>query len=157
MSKGRKPPPAIHGCKVEQFAIRTRAIRFHEPTHIYVGDKQLGPVPRFAICRDARGIALFYCDRRWKVLAIVAPGTVREAKQRIERNYPGISQLWEKTGYTTARYKKYLNEIGHNLKCSFCGRFWHQVERMITARRDEVAVCDGCVRHMSERIRDDGK
>ena len=155
MRKGRRPPPALAGCRVEQFAIRTRTVRFSGSSNLYVDGKELGPVPRLAIGRAEEGVNLFHCDGRWNVLGCAGPyATVTEAKQRAERIYPGISGLWEKTPFSSADVRRYLDESGHNLKCSFCGKFWHEVQRMITRKNHDVAICDGCVRQMTPLVRD---
>lgn len=58
------------------------------------GDREIGPVPRLALGRDRNGeVYLFHCDTRWNVKG--AGGgylTLRAAKQRAERFYPGISK-----------------------------------------------------------------
>jgi hypothetical protein len=156
MAKGRRPPPALAGCRVEQFAIRTRAIKFAGRTNLYIDGKELGAVPRLAICRGRDGIELIHCDRQWKVLGSSGVyASVREAKQRAERIYPGISRVWQKTGFTNRPVTRFLNQIGDNLKCSFCGKSWHEVQQMITAKTKKVAICDGCVREMSALISED--
>ena len=41
----------------------------------------------------------------------------------------------------------------HNLKCTFCGKAWHQVERIVTKGKN--AICEACVRELSEMIEAD--
>jgi hypothetical protein len=87
------PPPALAGCKVEQYAIRPRSVKYSGHSGLFVEGKELGPVPRMAICREKNGLNLFYCDRRWNVLGSSgAHATIRSAKARAERAYPGISK-----------------------------------------------------------------
>lgn len=151
----RKPPPALAGCKVEQYAIRTRTIKYSGHSGLFVDGNELGPVPRLAICRDKDGINLFHCDARWKVLGCSGNwANIKEAKQRAERAYPGISKVWAKTGFTSAQAKRYLEQTGHNRKCSFCGKFWHEVAAIVTARDKHVAICDRCARQVNELMTD---
>jgi ribosomal protein L44E len=75
---------------------------------------------------------------------------IKAAKRRAERIYPGISAAWAKTGVTRRQAKNYLDRIGHNLRCTFCGKSWHQVELMVT--QGKGSICDACVRELSEMI-----
>ena len=79
--------------------------------------------------------------------------SVSAAKRRADKIYPGISAAWAKTGFTKRQVKQYLDRIGHNLKCAFCGKPWHQVERIVT--KGKSAICDVCVREVHEMIEAD--
>jgi hypothetical protein len=148
----------LAGCKVEQYAIRTRAIRYSGRGSLYVDGEELGPVPRFAICRAKDGINLFPCDGRWKVLGCSgAWASVKEAKGHAERMYPGLSKVWVKTGFTNEQVRKHLDEIGYNLKCSFCGKLWYEVQRIIITRKNnDVGICDRCARDVIALMNDSG-
>jgi ClpX C4-type zinc finger protein len=150
----RKPPPAISGCSVEQYAIRERSMKYSGHGWLYRDGKEVGSVPRLAICRSREGeVGLIHCDRRWNDLGASWHRTVREAKKRAERIYPGISAAWTRTGYTKTRVKRYLDGIGHNLKCNFCGKPWYQVDRMVT--KGQASICAPCVAELSEMIQVD--
>ncbi len=63
-----------------------------------VDGKRLGAVLDLVIARnqyDADDILLFYCDANWYVLAAAGYATVAEAKRRAEREYRGVSRLWQ--------------------------------------------------------------
>ena len=51
----KKPPLAISGCRVEQYAIRDRSMKYSGHSSLYRDGKEVGPVPRLAICRDHEG------------------------------------------------------------------------------------------------------
>jgi hypothetical protein len=160
MSKGgpSKPPPALAGCKVEQYAIRHRSMKYSGHSNLFANGKEVGPVPRLAIGRDERSVHLFHCDGHWNILGMAGDyASVRAAKERAERIYPGISKAWVKTETTQVQLERYLEEIGHNLKCSFCGRFWHQVDRIITTKDETAGICDRCVRKIRKLMAEPGK
>jgi len=48
----------------------------------------------------------------------------------------------------------HLEATGYNLKCSFCGKLWHEVQRIITRKDDQVGICDCCVREFIELMKD---
>jgi hypothetical protein len=63
----------------------------------FVNGKEIGKVPRLAICRDkASGFfTLYYCDEDWKLLGVATNyQSVEAAKNRAERIYPGSSTRW---------------------------------------------------------------
>jgi len=47
-----KPPIVLEGCRIEQFAVRDRSMKFEGHGLLFRGDKEVGPVPRLAIGRD---------------------------------------------------------------------------------------------------------
>jgi hypothetical protein len=155
--KKRNPPPALHGCRVEQYAIRDRSMKYSGHSSLFRDGIEVGPVPRLAICRgEDDEVLIFHCDRRWNVLGMAGGyPNLKAAKQRVERTYPGISAAWAKTGVTRRQAERYLDSIGHNLKCEFCGKAWHQVERIVT--KGKSAICGACLRELSKMIDADTK
>jgi hypothetical protein len=145
----------LAACLVEQYAIRDRSMTYSGHSSLYRDGKEVGPVPRLAICRgDDDEVLLFHCDRHWNVLGMAGGySNISAAKLRAEQIYPGISAVWVKTGFTKRQMKRYLDRIGHNLKCTFCGKAWHQVERIVTKGKN--AICDACVRELTELIEAD--
>jgi len=73
---------------------------------------------------------------------------------RLDRIYPGLSKVWVATDFTNAQVRRYLEATGYNLKCSFCGKPWHEVQRIITRKDDQVGICDCCVREFIETMKD---
>ena len=63
----------------------------------FVDGKEIGKVPRLAICRDKDSglFTLYYCDDNWSFLGVAADyQSVEAAKNRAERIYPGSSTRW---------------------------------------------------------------
>src|SRR5262245_29293341 len=105
-----KPPIVIDECWIEQYAIRPRAIRFRGHGLMFRGGREVGSVPRLALGRGRDGqIHILHCDGRWKSrFGACGYATVREAKARAERIYPGISRHWRRTGYTARQGRRLL-------------------------------------------------
>lgn len=153
--KRRKPPVVLDGCRIEQFALRDRSFRFSGHGLLSSRGKAVGPVPRLALGRDDRSgdVMVFLCDARWRVVG--ASGfwpTVREAKKRAERFYPGISRAWVRTGYTKGRARRQLDRMGANSRCSLCARFWFDVHKIVEVKTARFAICDVCVRELYELV-----
>jgi hypothetical protein len=108
-----------------------------------------------AICREKNGLNLFYCDRRWNVLGCSgAHASIRAAKARAERAYPGISKWWIKTGYTASQAQKFFDDTGYYVRCSFCRRSQFDVESLVTSKKPSVAICDRCIHEFSELVKE---
>src|SRR5262245_61110598 len=125
-----KPPIVIDGCRIEHYAIRPRSIRFQGRGLLFRGDREVRSVPCLALGRDREGrVRLLHCDGRWRS-RICAGGyaTVREAKARADRFFPGISKHWRKTGYTARQARRVL---GKDPACSICRKLCFDVEKMI--------------------------
>jgi hypothetical protein len=147
-----KPPIVIDGCRIEQYAIRPPSVRFVGHGLLFRGGREVRSVPCLALGRD-RGdgrIILLHCDGRWR--SRVSSGdyaTVREAKARAERFYPGISKAWRKTGYTARQARRFLPE---GPTCSLCSKRWFDVEKIVVVGRAKIAVCDACIRQLHAMI-----
>lgn len=148
----RKPPIVLHGCRIEQYAIRDRSIRFRGHRLLSVDGKEVGPVPRLALGRwRGKGLMVFHCDRRWNVVAGDGPyPSLREAKQGSERFYPGISTAWKRTGYSQTQFNRYIARIGPT--CSMCSKAWLDVEKMVEIKKRKLVFCDTCIRKLYECI-----
>src|SRR5579863_9491193 len=87
------PPPALDYARVLAFAVLRDSINHSGRTSLYVGGKEIGPVPRLAICETAlcSGVLLFHCDADWKVLGAAGCKSVEDAKENAEITYPGVS------------------------------------------------------------------
>lgn len=130
--KASGPPPVLEGSRVAEYAVIPKSVK-------YSGEGDIGPVARLAIGEAvAEGeIPLFHCDAKWQVVGTSSHPSVRQAKQRAEREYPGISKAWVETGLPRG-------------ECSFCGRTPDQVKRMI--EKQNVRICDICVRDAAEKL-----
>jgi hypothetical protein len=125
-----EPPVMLEGCRIEQFAVRDRSMKFTGQGLLFRGHKEVGPVPRLALGRDRSDeVMVLHCDVHWNVVgACGGYPNLRAAKERAERFYRGISKAWIRTGYTKTQANRHLNRIGANKKCSLCLRRSYDVE-----------------------------
>jgi hypothetical protein len=62
---------------------------------LLVDGKELGRVPRLAICEDEKiGVLLFHCNRSWTVLGCSGHESIAAAKEKAEWIYPGLAEHW---------------------------------------------------------------
>jgi|KBSSwiStaDraftv2_1062776.scaffolds.fasta_scaffold1681823_1 ClpX C4-type zinc finger. len=150
MRKVTKPPVLLNGCRVEQFAIRDRSIKFRGHGLLFSDDREVGPVPRLALARDKNEeVVLLHCDARWQVLGISGGhATVREAKRAAERFYTGISKRWIPTGYTKTDARHALDRVAGPKKCAVCLRSPYDVDAMVEMKKRKLAICDECIREL---------
>src|SRR5262252_9120273 len=140
--RSRRPPIVIGGCRIEQYAIRPRSIRFTGDRIMFRNGREVRSMPRLALGRDRRGqLYVVHCDGRWRS-RFCAGGydTVREAKAHAERRYPGISRHWRRTGYTARQAHRLL---WGGRRCTLCRKWWFDVEKMVEFPRRKVTICDG--------------
>lgn len=157
MPKSQRPPVIIAGCRVDQFAVRDRSVRFKGHGLLFNEGKEVGPVPRLALGRATDNtVVLFHCDARWNVVGAMGYDNVREAKQSAERFYPGISNRWARTEYTRRQANRILQQSGAQLRCSICKKLWHAVKQMVEIEKPRMALCDGCIRRLFGMIASDG-
>jgi hypothetical protein len=145
------PPPVLMQCRVHEYAILNRQVAFAGHTNVFVGNKELGRVPGLAIGESLESgkWALFYCGRKWSVRAwIDVYSSIRRAKLRAERTYPGVKARWKKTGVSKARARRYLKAMWKGLECSFCGRTPPKFNRSVV--KGKVGICDLCVEEFHE-------
>jgi hypothetical protein len=145
-----KPPVVLVGCRVEQYAVRPRSVRFAGHGQLFRGGRELGPVPKLALGRSREGeVLLLLCNAQWTVeFASGGYSTLRAAKQRTERLYPGISKVWVRTGYTKRQARRALERSGANQRCSICSKLWFEVEKMVEIRKAKLTICGTCVREL---------
>jgi ClpX C4-type zinc finger protein len=118
--KSSGPPTTLDGSRIVEYAVipKTAKYAIGEP----VGDSE---------------VLLFHCDDKWKVASTSSHPSVRQAKQRAERENPGIASAWTRDGLPP-------------IECSFCGRKSEQVRQMIA--KENVRICDICVREAHAKL-----
>jgi hypothetical protein len=151
----QKPPIVLHGCRVEQYAIRDRSMPFRGYGRLFVDGKEIGPLPRLAIGRSLskgiKGLLLFHCDARWGAVAGIGPfSSLRETKQEAERFYAGIRSAWKRTGYSSTQVERQLTRMGPT--CSMCSRIWLDIEKMVEVKKGSIHLCDICIRKLYECV-----
>lgn len=115
------------------------------------------PVPRLAIAVGLAGHIgprVFHCDEEWIALGASGAETVEQAKQEIERNYPGVSERWIDTNVTVEEALAFYDSETAGLKCSFCGKRPFEVEGLIEG--PQATICRGCVEEFYEDFQIDG-
>jgi hypothetical protein len=153
-----KPPVVLNGCRVEQFAIRDRSIKFRGQGLLFSGDREVGGVPRLALARDRHEeVVLLHCDARWQVLGISGGhATLREAKRAAERFYSGIAKRWMPTGYTKTQARRALDRVGGPRQCAVCLRPPHEVQAFVELKKRKLAICDACIRALYRLVSSKG-
>ena len=134
-----------------EYAFVDRGVPYAGHTYLFVDGKELGRVPRLAICQDLDGgdVVLFHCSATWRVLGVAAGfANVRAGKDRAARIYRGLS--WTERGMSKRDATTYLKRIWKGSECSLCGRRPGQVERVV--EKKGVRICDVCVKELSEAL-----
>jgi hypothetical protein len=148
------PPPVLVDARVLWYAVVSPPIKYSGRSYLFVDGKEIGPVPRLVIAKSYGdgGVLLLHCDRRWKVLGIAGGfSSVRDAKKRAERIYPGVTAAWTKTSATAAEAHRYRKALWARQECSFCGRLPYQgVSQLIESRRSRI--CDICLIELSRTL-----
>ena len=139
-------------CRVVEFAVLGRNVKYSGHSHLYSDGKEVGPVPKLAVVEPLDGgePMLLHCGRDWTVLGIAGFPSVKAAKQRAERTYPGVSNQWTKTRVSKAQANAYLTKLWKGVKSSFCARRPDQLNSLIG--KGSVRICDICVREFHEDL-----
>ena len=137
--KASGPPQILDGSRVVEYAVIPKSVQYAGHSGVFVDGKEVGPVPRLAIGEPVGDgeIPLFHCDDKWRVVGISSHPSIRQAKHRAERAYPGITDAWTDSGLP-------------KVECSFCGRKSDQVQQMIA--KENVRICDICVRESYAKL-----
>lgn len=88
-------PSELDGAKVIATAVVEGAVRPTGAT-IHTGpDGEIPAASALAIVVSETSVYLFYCDRRWQVLADTWHSSVSNAKAQAEFEYEGVSKQWK--------------------------------------------------------------
>src|SRR5262249_17431985 len=144
------PPGILFGGRVLEYAVLDDRAAYSGHSYLFVDGKELGPVPRLAICQSAEGeILLIHCDDEWAVLGVAQFASIAEAKKRAERTYPGVTACWVSAPSKGENHGSDELETWAAERCSFCGKRPDQVRRMIEAGNTQVEgtarICDSCI------------
>jgi hypothetical protein len=125
---------------------------------LFVNGQEVGPVPHLAICESLaakeEGALLLHCSRNWSVLGIAGYESLREARMKASRVYPGVDRLWIRARASKRQATNYLNEIvWQGKRCAFCGKRPYEVAQWFAGRGADI--CDGCVRVLSQSLKAD--
>ncbi|WP_116809353.1 ClpX C4-type zinc finger protein [Steroidobacter cummioxidans] len=147
MSNDRRnpPPPVIDAARVVSYAF-VDDIPYCHPSSLFTDEAMIAHVPRLAIAVGLGaqpGPLVFHCDEDWISLGISDAETVEQAKQAVERIYPGVGERWIDTHVSLEEALAYYDSETAGLKCSFCGKRPFEVEGLIEA--PAATICRSCV------------
>lgn len=158
--KRNPPPPVIDAARVVSYAF------VDDIPYLGVGGSALplltedpprDPVPRLAIAVGLAGHIgprVFHCDEEWIALGASGAETIEQAKQEVERTYPGVGERWIDTNVTVEEALAFYDSETAGLKCSFCGKRPFEVEGLIEG--PQATICRGCVEEFYEDFQIDG-
>jgi hypothetical protein len=147
-----EPPPVLDAARVLEYAVLDDSVRYSGHSSLFVDGKELGPVPRLAICQESANtkVLLLHCDDGWKTLGVAEYASTAEAKTGAERIYPGVSKRWIERKVTEEEAAVYLDQEFEEEKCSFCGRSAFDVERMVV--QGGARICNFCIKEFHARL-----
>jgi hypothetical protein len=149
-----KPPPTLAGARVIEYAILDETVSYCGHSGLFVGGKELGPVPCLAICQGLKdsAVLLLHCDLDWTVLGTAEYATTSEARERAERIYPGVSNRWIEAAVPELEASNHIEVLWEDLRCKFCGKGPDDVARLIKKRG--VQICGSCVTEFYQMLHD---
>jgi len=159
MDRRDAPPPVLDMARVIAYAFVDDSVQWTGRQTLLVGGKQLGPVPRLALCQNVSGglrdILVFHCNNEWDVLGVSGGETIEAAKASAERAYRGITQKWIDTGVTEQQAIAWMKENIKDMSCSFCDRVPGDFERLIENKAGTVRVCNYCIEEHYKWLHDE--
>src|SRR5215469_3080562 len=143
MTRNLKPPATIACNRVLEYAILDEPVRYSGHSNLFRGDEEVGPVACLAICEDLKRnkVVLLHCDRDWAVQGTEGYKSAREARESVERVYPGVSYLWVDAHVTEQQAGKHLEEIWGGQRCNFCGRTSLELDPMRMIEKNGSWIC----------------
>jgi hypothetical protein len=157
MKEALKPPPTLACTRVLEYAVLDDSVIYSGHSNLFVGNEELGPVPRLAICHDESGPGFFlhHCDEEWNILATERYDTLTKAKASAEGTYFGVSAVWVDAGITEQEATKHLDEIWGGQKCNFCKRRPIDFDNPKFIQKNGAWICDSCVQTCYELLQSD--
>jgi hypothetical protein len=149
------PPPAIGSARVLAYATVDKTVEYTGRQRLFVGGALLQAVPCIAICRpmgkQAGEFLVFYCDRKWNELGVVAASSMASARKEVERNYSGICKRLVALKNSERSVRRWLAITYPRDVCSFCRKMSFEVDAMIEG--DGVQVCSACVEDFAMQLK----
>ncbi len=142
------PPPVLHMARVLAYAVLDESVQWTGRQRLYSGDKEVGRVPRLALCQNVGGgtkdILVFHCNDDWEVLGITGGSSLEAAKVSAERAYRGVTAKWIETSVSVEAAEAWIKENCEAITCSFCGREAGDFTSLIESKTG-VRICNRCV------------
>jgi ClpX C4-type zinc finger len=147
-----KPPPLLASARVLEYAVVDESVGYSGKSWVFVGDRELGRVPRLAVCEafETGESLLLYCSEDWEVLAAAKYDSPSRAKARAERTYPGVARCWVNAGVSREEALALSEQESRALSCSFCGRKPEQVRNLIV--QGDSRICNICVAQFTRTL-----
>jgi hypothetical protein len=160
MSASDAPPPVLDGARVLAYAILDASVQWTGRQKVLMGDKEVGPVPRLALCQnvggDLRDILIFHCNEQWDVLGCSGGATLDAAKASAERAYRGVTAKWIETNVSEDAAAAWMRKQNYpDLSCSFCGRQPNAYRRLVEGPSGG-RICNHCIDAYYAAIRQPG-
>lgn len=149
-------PPLIDCARVLHYAVVDDSVRYTPKGRIFVGDVELGAVPRLAIVRNLvdDGILLLHCDEEWASLGVSGGGSIEDVMAHANRRYEGLEGKWREARYSDAEFAKAFVDAYRDQRCSFCGRYHFQIDGMFV-EGDRAMICGECVERLHSALADE--
>ncbi len=147
MTQALKSPPTLANGRVLGYAIFDESVRYSGHSNLFVGNKEVDPVPCLAICQDGSGpgVLLLHCDRDWTILGVSGHDSLAAAKDSAERIYSDVTSLWIDAQVTEEEATQHLEEIWGGHRCLFCRRTPLDFENPRFIQKNDACICDSCV------------
>ena len=149
-------PPVVCGARVIEYAVVDDTVTYTGREHLYVGGKELGPVPCLAICQNLEDdfMYLAHCDNYWNVLGASGSGTEPETlanlKESAEKAYRGISNKWQPLGISKEDAIKFEALLDEGRVCGFCNQIFDDDEKLFHGAYGEI--CHNCVARLHDEL-----
>jgi len=149
-------PPVICGARVIEYAVVDDTVNYTGREHLYVGGKELGPVPCLAICQnlDDDFMYLAHCDKHWNVLGASGSGTEPETlanlKESAEKAYRGISNKWQPLSISKEDAIRFEALLDEGRVCGFCNQIFDDDEKLFHGAYG--AICHNCVANLRDEL-----
>jgi ClpX C4-type zinc finger len=143
------PPPVLDRARVIAYAVLDHSVQWTGRQRLIVGGKELGPVPRLALCQNVEGdlkdILVFHCNAEWDVLGVSGGKTLEAAKASVEQTYRGVGAKWILTNVTEDEAKAWIDEHCADISCSFCDRAAGDYQQLVGNKFGSVRICNHCI------------
>jgi hypothetical protein len=148
-----EPPPVLNCARVLAYAEVDSSVKHTGRITLYVGGKELGPVPRLALCQnfDEGDVMLFHCDNEWNVLGAGGAPSFEAARESAEKEYAGISAKWIQSRFSREEAESYLRDSWGEMHCAFCGRTPNQVH-FLAHGKTGARICDICISELKQEL-----
>ena len=154
MNTPSPPPPVLDFARLIAWAVVDSSVRWTGRQKLFVGDKNLGAVPRLAICQNVSGpltdVLLFHCNDEWDVLGVSGAKSHEEVRQMAERAYEGINAKWQEVNTSSAEAEAWIRKHQPTYLCAFCGKLPTEMANFFHS--EHAAICADCVQEMHRQI-----